>query len=111
MSPEKREKLIWVEKLDTILSAITSAWDKTIVITGDTNIDYIKPSVAFTQYKVILQTYNLKQHITIPARKNTYTIYYLIVNLPENEVITSNVLPYAIVSDHDAPHIIAKIPG
>ena len=71
LSPDEREKLIWREKLDTILSAITSTWNKTIIITGDTNIEYIKSSVAFTQYKVIFQTYYLKQHITVTTRKNT----------------------------------------
>ena len=42
-------------------------WDKAIIITGDTNIDYIKSSAA-------LETYNLKQHITISACENTKTI-------------------------------------
>ena len=30
--PEDKEKLIWIQKLDTILSAITTTWNKTIVI-------------------------------------------------------------------------------
>ena len=29
---EEKEKLIWIQKLDTILSAITTTWNKTIVI-------------------------------------------------------------------------------
>ena len=40
--PEDKEKRIWIQKLDTILSAITTTWNKTIVIPGDTNIDYNK---------------------------------------------------------------------
>ena len=34
--PEDKEKLIWIQKLDTILSAITT-WNKIIAIAGDTN--------------------------------------------------------------------------
>ena len=30
--PEDKKKLIWIQKLDTILSAITTTWNKTIVI-------------------------------------------------------------------------------
>ena len=41
--PEDKEKLIWIQKLDTILSAITT-WNKTIAIAEDTNIDYNKLS-------------------------------------------------------------------
>ena len=45
-SSDEKEKLIWIEKLDTVLSIVKSSWNKTIIITGDTNIDYLKPSVA-----------------------------------------------------------------
>ena len=41
----EKEKLIWIEKLDTVLS-ITNCIYRTITITDDTNIDYLKPSVA-----------------------------------------------------------------
>ena len=41
---EDKDKLIQIQKLDTILSAITTTWSKTIVIAGDTNIGYNKPS-------------------------------------------------------------------
>ena len=37
--PEDKEKLIWIQTLDTILSARTTTSNKTIVIAGDTNID------------------------------------------------------------------------
>ena len=55
--PEDQEKLIWIQKLDTILSAITTTWNKTIVIAGDTNIDYNKPSTVLETYKEVLDTY------------------------------------------------------
>ena len=52
-SSDEKEKLIWIEreKLDSLLSIAKSTWNKTIIIIGDTNIDYLKPSVAFKRYK------------------------------------------------------------
>ena len=38
-SPEDKEKLRWIQKLDTILSTVTMTWNKTIIISGDTNIE------------------------------------------------------------------------
>ena len=51
------------------------------------------------------------QHITMPTVRNTQIIYRLITNLPENKVITSNVLSCPTVSDHDETYIIVKISG
>ena len=109
-SSDEKEKLIWREKLDTLFSIVKS-WNKTIIITGHTNIDYLKPSVALKRYKEVIETYNLKQHITIPTRKGTKIIDHIITNLQENKLITTNVLPCPTVSDHDATYIKTNIPG
>ena len=50
-------------KIDTIFSAITTTWNKTIVVAGDTNIDYKKPSTVLETYKEVLGTCTLKQHV------------------------------------------------
>ena len=55
-----KRKNIWIEKLDILLSIVNSTWNKTIIITGDTNISYLKPSVALKRYKEVIETYNLK---------------------------------------------------
>ena len=110
-SSDENGKLIWIEKLNTLLSIVNSTWNKTIIITGDTNIDYLKPSVALKRYKEIIEIHNLNQHITIPTRKGTKIIDHIITNLQENKLITTNILPYPTVSDHDAPYIITNIPG
>ena len=34
--PEDKEKLKWIHKLDTILSIVTTAWNKIIIIAEDT---------------------------------------------------------------------------
>ena len=94
-----------------LLFVVNSTLNRTIIITGDTNIDYLKPSVALKRNKEVIETYNLQQHITIPTRKGTKTIDYIITNLQENKLITTNVLPCPTVSDHDAPYITRNIPG
>ena len=86
------------------LNYVNSTWNKTIIITGDTNVHYLKPSVALKRYKEVIETYKLKQHITIPARKGTKIIDHIITNLQENKLITTNLLPCPTVSDHDAPY-------
>ena len=56
---DEKEKLIWIKKLDTLLSIVSSTWNKTIIITGDTTTDYLKSSAAFKRYKEVIETYNL----------------------------------------------------
>ena len=41
-SSDEKEKLISIEKLDTLLSVVNSTWNKTIIITGDKILE-IKP--------------------------------------------------------------------
>ena len=110
-SSHEKEKLIWIEKLDTLLSIVNSTWNKIIIITGDTNIDYLKPSVALKRYKEVIETYNLKQHIIITTRKGTKVIDHIITNLQENKLISTKGLLCPTVSDHDASYIITNIPG
>ena len=67
--PIDKEKLTLVQKLDTTLSAITTNWNKTIAIAGETNVDYNKPSTVLETYKEALDAYNLKQYIKKPTRQ------------------------------------------
>ena len=108
--PEDKEKLIWIQKLDTILSAITTTWNKTIVIAGDTNIDYNKPSTLLETYKEVLGTYNLKQHIKKPTRQGVKTIDHIVSNLETEKVLRTDVLPCPTVSHYDTSYAIIKIP-
>ena len=97
-------------KLDTILSAITAIWDKTIVIAGDTNIDYNKSSAVLETYKEELDTYNLKHYVKKPIRQGVKTIDHIISNLKTNKIVITDVLPCPTVSDHDTSYAIIKIP-
>ena len=107
-SPEDKEKLIWIQKLDTILSAITTTWNKTIVIAGDTNIDYNKPSTVLETYKEVLDTYNLKQHVKKPTRQGVKTIDRIVSNLKTEQALITDVLPCPTVIDQDASHCTKK---
>ena len=46
-------------------SAITTTWNKTIVIARDTNTDFSKPSTVLETYKEVLNMYNLKQLVKV----------------------------------------------
>ena len=71
----------------------------------------MKPSVVLKRYKAVIETYNLKQHISIATRKGTKIIDHIITNLQENKLITTNFLPCSTVSDHDALYIVTNITG
>ena len=51
---------------------------KPIVIAGDSNIDYNKPSTVLETYKEVLDTYNLKQHVKKPTRQSVKTTVTLL---------------------------------
>ena len=93
-----------------VLSAITTTWNKTIVIAGNANIDYNKPSTTLETYKEVLDTYNLKQHVKKPTRQDVKTIDHIVSNLETEKVLITDVLLCPTVSDHDAPQAIIKIP-
>ena len=108
--PEDKEKLVQIQRVDTILSAITTTQNKTIVIAGDTNTGYNKPSNVLETYKEIIYTYNLKQHVKKPTRQGVKTIDHIVSNLKTEKVLITDVLTRPTVSYHEAPYVITKIP-
>ena len=59
----------------------------------------------------VIETYNLKQHITIPTRKGTKIVDHIIRNLQDNKLITTNLLLGPTVSHHDTQCIITNVTG
>ena len=53
---------------------ISTTWNKTIVIAGDTDADYNKPSTVLETWKEVLETYNLKRDVKKPTRQSVKTI-------------------------------------
>ena len=103
-----REKIEWLDKLETILSQITLIHQGPIMITGDFNIDLLKESQERDIYLHLLETFNLVQHITKPTRKSKTLIDHLITSVGI-KLIAEDIVPCDEISDHDAPFCILKI--
>ena len=108
--PEDKEKLIWIQTLDTILSARTTTSNKTIAIGGDINIDYNKPSAVPETYTEVLDKCNLKQHVKNPTRRGVKTVDHIVSSLETEKVLTTDALPCRTVSNHEASYAIIQIP-
>ena len=53
----------WLERFENLLGYLTATWDGLIVVTGDINIDLLRPNKPITsQYQFILSSLNLHQH-------------------------------------------------
>ena len=64
----------WLDKFNHILNRVLTNWNGITIITGDMNINFLKESPTVTQYKDILQSYNLTQYISKPTRKGKLVI-------------------------------------
>lgn len=106
-SPRTGDKDIWLGKLDHLLSQISTKWNGSIIIAGDTNINTLIRSPTVDRYADILKTHGMLQHISKPTRQGRKTIDHIITNL--NNVQFKDVLPCDEISDHDAPYILADI--
>ena len=77
----------WLERFENLLGYLTATWDGLIVVTGDINIDLLRPNKPITsQYQYILSSLNLHQHVHKPTRttdKTSTLIDHIISNLPE----------------------------
>ena len=50
----------WLERMDALLGNITANWDGLLVVTGDVNIDMLKPSNILTRkYQAMLDVFGL----------------------------------------------------
>ena len=58
----------------------------------------------------MIDTYNLKHHVTKPTRQDVKTIDHVSSNRQSESILTTDVLPCPTISDHDTPHAILKIP-
>ena len=96
----------WMDRLEALIGYLTVSWDGLLVLTGDVNIDMLKPLDSRTvKYQSILDVFRLKQIVTKPThitRTSTTLLDHIIVNLSQNITYT-DVIPCSIVSDHNAP--------
>ena len=68
----------WLDKIETMLSIITSKITGTTVLTGDTSINVNEPSRPKKRYQEILENFNLDQHINLPTRKEVRSLTILL---------------------------------
>ena len=97
----------WLDKFDHILNRVLASWNGITIITGDMNINFLKESPTVTQYKNILQSYNLTQNISRPKRKGKSVISYIITT-SECKVKVDDVILCDEISDHDSPYIFVS---
>ena len=83
-----------------------------LLVTGDLNIDVLKPNAPLTkQYTDFLNMFNLTQHVQKPTRVTPHS-ETLIDHITSNDsklVTHVDVLPCSNVSDHDAPYACLNI--
>ena len=61
----------WIEKIENLLSHLTTIWDGLLILTGDMNVDLGKPNATNAkQYTDTLESFNLHQHVNKPTRSN-----------------------------------------
>lgn len=102
------DKEIWIDKMDLLLSHITTSWKGAIIITGDTNINtYNNKSLVTTRYIQTLNNHGFQQHINQPTRNGDKTIDHIASNV--NHILADDVIPCDEISDHDAPYVIVNI--
>lgn len=98
----------WIQKFDDLLSDLAVSWDGMLLITGDFNIDLLKPDRPNARkYIELTKTFNLEQLVNKPTRitkSRTTLIDHFITNIPQRVTYT-NVLPHLMISDHDAPYV------
>ena len=102
----------WLTHMESMLSDLTTSWEGLLIITGDMNIDLLKPSDSLAKkYNDLLYTFNLTQHVEKATRTTQVSetlIDHIISNDPKRVTYT-NVLPCSNVSDHDGPYACLNI--
>ena len=109
-SSKNAKEIEWIEKIDAVLSSIKSAWDSTIILKGETNVDLLSSSTTRDMYEQMLHTYELSCHITKPTREGKKLIDHISSNICKNKILHSDVLRCPTISYHDASYIIVNTP-
>ena len=102
----------WLDNFNDLLSDILIGWDGMLILTGDINIDLLRPDkTEIKKYNDVLDSLNLDQLVTKTTRitpHSTTLIDHIITNMKQ-QVTHCDVLPAPLISDHDAPYICANV--
>ena len=102
----------WIDKSENVISQLCTEWDGLLVITGDFNIDLLRPEQPqVKQYIDMLESLNLHQHVEQPTRitANSKTLIDHIINNIPSRVTHTGVLPCPTISDHDVPYACINV--
>lgn len=94
----------WLGAFETLLAHLTVSSDGLLLLTGDTNIDMLKPWDSHTkQYQSILDTFGFHQHVTKPTRiaRTSKTLIDHIVTNNRRCITVTGVIPGWSISDHE----------
>jgi hypothetical protein len=69
--PEAKNVRLFLDKLNVLLSKITTNSTKKIIITGDLNINTMKTDSVTRELKSLMLNYNCLLHINVPTRGNS----------------------------------------
>lgn len=86
------------------MAHLTVSSDGLLLLTGDTNIDMLKPWDSHTkQYQSILDTFGFHQHVTKPTRiaRTSKTLIDHIVTNNRRCITVTGVIPGWSISDHE----------
>ena len=101
----------WLDNFNGILSDLSIEWDGILILTGDINVDLLRPEKSeIRKYKEILDSLNLEQLVikpTRPTHDSATLIDHIITNM--KQVTHTDVLPAPLISDHDAPYICVNV--
>lgn len=100
----KSDPNLFLNKLDVLLNDIHRRYkkDTKIVITGDFNIDTLRPGKYSTYLTDLCNNHNLKLHINTPTRKKS-CIDHILSNIKD---ATATVLPLYL-SDHETAQLLS----
>ena len=102
----------WLNSLDNLLGYLTVYWDGMLMLTGDINIDMLRPSDHLTKrYQGILDMFGLTQIVERPTRATRTSktlIDHFITNHPQ-KVTNTDIIPCSIESDHDAIYACVNV--
>ena len=106
-SSKLQDKLVFLEKFETLLAQVTILHEGPIIISGDFNIDLLRESPEAERLADILHAFQLTQDGAQPTRKSKSFIGH-IISTQDLKLLDHDVVYCDKISDHDAPSCIFK---
>ena len=95
----------WLNSFESLLGYLTVPWDGLLLVTGDINIDLLKPNDPLSKkYESILEIFGFSQHVTKPTRvtQDSKTLIDHIVTNDPHCAAAAEIIPAPTISDRNA---------